>query len=77
MSRIWMGGAETLIGPRGRGEADVFTPPAEMRRLFEAFAGPKSLWLAPGLGHNGVSTTTRQDYRDHLLAFLRGAIGVP
>ncbi|MCX8254844.1 Alpha/beta hydrolase [Beijerinckiaceae bacterium RH AL1] len=59
------------------GEADVFTPPAETRRLFEAFAGPKSLWLAPGLGHNGVSTTTRQDYRDHLLAFLRGAIGVP
>ena len=59
------------------GEADVFTPPAETRMLFDAFAGPKEMWLAPGLDHDGVSKTTREDYRDRVLTFLQGAIGTP
>lgn len=59
------------------GESDPFTPPHETRALFEGARGPKQLWIVPGLGHGGVSDTLSQEYRDRVLAFLRGAIGAP
>jgi alpha-beta hydrolase superfamily lysophospholipase len=35
------------------GDADVDTPPAHSKRIFDALGGPKRLILVPGAGHNG------------------------
>ncbi len=34
------------------GAEDVDTPPAHSQRILAALAGPKRLWLLPGIGHN-------------------------
>ena len=59
------------------GENDGFTPPAETRALFDAARSRKQIWIAPGLGHAGISDTLDQAYRDRVLAFLRDTIGDP
>jgi pimeloyl-ACP methyl ester carboxylesterase len=66
-------GPVLLIG----GGEDHHTPPSEIRALYNAAPGPRSLWIAPGLNHPGVSDVRSQAYRARLLAFLRATVGPP
>jgi uncharacterized protein len=59
------------------GAEDSFTPPAETRRMFDAAAGTKALWLAPGENHEGVSDLSSPEYRRLVLSFLERTIGTP
>ncbi len=59
------------------GGADIFTPPAETREIFDAAPGPKDLWMAPGLDHYGVSDLKSDEYRARLLAFFTRTLGAP
>jgi len=59
------------------GADDPFTPPEETRRMFDAVPGPKTLWLAPGVNHEGISDLKSADYRQQLLSFLERTIGTP
>jgi pimeloyl-ACP methyl ester carboxylesterase len=59
------------------GADDPFTPPEETRRMFDAVPGPKTLWLAPGVNHEGISDLKSSDYRQQLLSFLVRTIGTP
>ncbi len=59
------------------GADDPFTPPEETRRMFDAVPGPKTLWLAPGVNHEGISDLKSSDYRQQLLSFLERTIGTP
>jgi len=52
------------------GDSDPLTPPAETLRLFSQAPGPKSYWLAPGVGHSDLFDATGGAYRRHLLGFL-------
>jgi len=59
------------------GADDPFTPPEETQRMFDAAPGPKTLWLAPGVNHEGISDLKSSDYRQQLLSFLERTIGTP
>ncbi|MEO6210823.1 MAG: alpha/beta fold hydrolase [Gemmatimonadaceae bacterium] len=59
------------------GASDPFTPPEETRRMFGAAPGRKTLWLAPGADHEGISDLSTEAYRTQLLSFLRQSIGAP
>ena len=45
--------------------------------MFDAVPGPKTLWLAPGVNHEGISDLKSSDYRQQLLSFLVRTIGTP
>lgn len=62
-----------LIG----GAEDRHTPPSEIRALHDAAAGPKRMWIAPGLDHPQISDVASEAYRARLLAFLAATIGTP
>ncbi|HEX8669663.1 MAG TPA: hypothetical protein VF727_14960, partial [Allosphingosinicella sp.] len=57
------------------GAADRYTPPAETRRLYQAFSGPKQLWFIAGTGHANVGNIEDPAYRARLLAFLDATLG--
>jgi len=59
------------------GADDPFTPSEETQRMFDAVPGPKTLWLAPGVNHEGISDLESSDYRQQLLSFLERTIGTP
>jgi uncharacterized protein len=59
------------------GADDPFTPPEETRHMFDAVPCPKTLWLAPGVNHEGISDLKSSDYRQQLLSFLERTIGAP
>jgi pimeloyl-ACP methyl ester carboxylesterase len=50
------------------GDADVDTPPAHSRRVFDALRGPKRLILVPGAPHNG---SLRPEVWAQIEAFVR------
>ena len=54
------------------GEADVYTPPAETRMLFNAAPGPKQLWIVPKAGHNGA--TKHPEFLPRVAAFFDKAL---
>lgn len=56
------------------GGRDPFVPPAEALEFHEAAKDARGLWIAPRLGHNGISDTLGDDYRKRVLAFLRETI---
>jgi fermentation-respiration switch protein FrsA (DUF1100 family) len=53
------------------GERDAIVPPHHARRLFEAAAEPKALWLAPRAGH--IQALRDPEVRERLRAFITGA----
>lgn len=53
------------------GALDERTPPAETRRLFDAAAEPKELWIVPDAGHQNLHTLAGEIYERRILAFLR------
>jgi dipeptidyl aminopeptidase/acylaminoacyl peptidase len=59
------------------GAADRSTPPAETRALYNAAAGPKALWLVPGLDHGRVTNMHDVEWHRRLGGFLDTAIGSP
>ncbi len=59
------------------GADDLFTPSQETKALYDAASGRKTMWLAKGLDHAGVSALKSPDYREHLLDFLLREIGEP
>ncbi len=52
------------------GSADQYTPPTETMALFKAAAGPKQVWIAPGLDHAATSGEESPSYRDHVRLFF-------
>jgi len=59
------------------GRDDRYTPEAETREMYEAAPGPKSLWIATGLDHAGMSDAQSDAYRSRVLAFFTETIGSP
>jgi pimeloyl-ACP methyl ester carboxylesterase len=59
------------------GGADLSTPPAETRALYDAAPGPKALWLLDGVGHAGTGTVWTDAYRARVRAFFARALGEP
>ena len=51
------------------GDADIDTPPAHSRRVFDQLRGPKRLILVPGAAHNG---SLRPEMWNQIEAFVRG-----
>lgn len=58
------------------GSADTDTPLPVMKRMFEAAARPKELWIVPGVGHGGYFEADPKRYEEHVLGFLRRVFGV-
>lgn len=50
------------------GAEDVYTPPDETRMLHAAAAGPKELWIVPGMDHNAIMAVEQ----DAILARIKG-----
>jgi len=59
------------------GTADLNTPPAETRRLYDAAPGPKELWLLDGVDHASACAVWTDDYRRRLRSFFARALGEP
>lgn len=59
------------------GERDRVIPAAHSRRLFEAAAEPKTLWLIPKRDHCEAIADDRGPWRDRLTAFFLAAIDGP
>jgi pimeloyl-ACP methyl ester carboxylesterase len=53
------------------GAADIDTPPAHSRRVFDQLRGPKRLILVPGAAHN---ESLRPEVWNQIEAFVRGAL---
>ena len=52
------------------GAEDLHTPATETRRLFEAAADPKELWLVPSAGHVDLHAAAASEYEARILTFL-------
>lgn len=65
-------GASKYTGPALviGGANDVYTPAAETRQLYSAFRGKRALWIAPGLGHDQMSSANGGEYQKRVLAFF-------
>lgn len=59
------------------GGADLYTPPAETRALFDAAPGAKAIWFAEGLDHAAASDLHSDAYRQLLLGFFAKQLGTP
>jgi fermentation-respiration switch protein FrsA (DUF1100 family) len=59
------------------GGADLSTPPAETRALYDAAPGPKSLWLLDGVGHAETGSVWTDEYRRRVRALFVRALGEP
>jgi len=51
--------------------ADEIIPPALGRRLYEAYEGPKRLWVQEGRGHNTLDYHPRASWWSEVTEFLR------
>jgi fermentation-respiration switch protein FrsA (DUF1100 family) len=67
LDRIGQVRAPILIA---HGVADTLVPPDHARRLYEAAAEPKRLYLVEGAGHNDLLPTGGERYLETLRAFL-------
>jgi uncharacterized protein len=52
------------------GANDVYTPVSETRQLYGAFSGKRLLWIAPGLGHDQMSSANDGEYQRRVVAFF-------
>ena len=57
------------------GGRDAFVPTTEIEEFVAVARGPCEMWIAPGLGHNGVSDTRSPAYRARVLDFLARHLG--
>ncbi len=60
--------------PRGlfiiHGEADVYVPVEDARRLYALAGEPKQLWVVPLAGHREADTIAGEEYLSRILAFF-------
>lgn len=60
--------------PRGlfiiHGEADIYVPVEDARRLYALAGEPKQLWVAPGAGHREIDQVAPGEYLPNILAFF-------
>ncbi|MCG3209091.1 MAG: hypothetical protein FOGNACKC_02710 [Anaerolineae bacterium] len=67
------------ISPRAvllvQGEADTVVNPGHARRLFEAAAEPKQLYLVPGAGHGEVFSADPAGFEQQVVPFLDKYLG--
>ncbi len=56
------------------GGSDRYTPPAEIRALYDAAPGPKHIWFIPGADHAAATAHDGPAYRARVLRFLREAM---
>lgn len=56
------------------GERDTVVPIRHAEALFERARGPKELWIVPSSWHVGAFRNAREENRDRLVGFLKGAI---
>ena len=59
------------------GAADLNTPPAETRALYDAAPGPKELLLLEGVDHAGAGWVWTDDYRRRVRALFARSLGEP
>jgi pimeloyl-ACP methyl ester carboxylesterase len=59
------------------GGADLSTPVAETRALYNAAPGPKSLWLLGRVGHAATSSLWTDEYRRRVRALFARSLGEP
>ena len=59
------------------GNEDRQTPPAETRRIAEALAGPKALWLIEGAGHVDLHALAPGQYETRVGDFLASRLRAP
>lgn len=52
------------------GEADPFTPPAEIQAMFDAAPEPKEITFFAGVPHHDLESSARPEYRQSVGAFL-------
>lgn len=53
------------------GTADTVVPVSHSRRMYEAAAEPKELFILPGVGHiDALNTIRAEEYRNRLIGFL-------
>ncbi|MFZ1219543.1 MAG: alpha/beta fold hydrolase [Chthoniobacterales bacterium] len=52
------------------GESDRHTTPKELRRMFDAAAEPKELWIVPQAKHVDLSRFAKGDYERRILSFF-------
>lgn len=53
------------------GDADVTVPPSMSRELYDAYQGPKHLWMVPDAGHNNIAEIAREEYPHQLQQWLQ------
>ncbi|MGQ9667751.1 MAG: hypothetical protein ACUVWB_10590, partial [Anaerolineae bacterium] len=62
------------VAPRGlfiiHGEADIYVPTEDARRLYALAGEPKQLWMVPGAGHREIDQTAPREYLPNILAFF-------
>jgi len=52
------------------GASDRHTTPEELRRMFDAAAEPRELWIIPGARHVDLSRFAKADYEKRILSFF-------
>jgi len=56
------------------GANDDLTLPEDSQHLYDAFTGPKDLWMVPGAGHAQSYKTAPAEYESRVLAFFDKAL---
>ena len=56
------------------GDDDLLMPVSHAQRLYNAAAGPRTIWFGPG-PHSNIVTTDPSGYADRLFAFLERTVG--
>lgn len=66
--------AVVRMGPKPilliHGEKDSYIPIAQSQALYDLAAGPKSLWIVPGAGHNKSVLVAPKIYAERVLCFF-------
>lgn len=57
-----------------QGEADTVVPPNSALRLYHAAGDPRTLWLAPNVGHVGMYAARAAQFEENLLQFFLEAL---
>ena len=60
-------GAALLLG----GDKDAYTPPSEVREIYDIMKGPKTMWIVEGLDHTQMSGLNDDSYMQRTLAFFQ------
>jgi fermentation-respiration switch protein FrsA (DUF1100 family) len=59
------------------GAEDPLVPPDDARKIFDAAAGPRELWIVPGAGHAAALAADPKQYAARIGAFLAHYLGKP